>query len=351
LGFHPIGIHDDFFALGGHSLLAARLFVLIEKIFGEKPPISILYQRPTVAQLAEIFRDPALLTSETSSFLVPINPSGNKPPFFFIQGLTAIPTLRRHIGEDQPLYFLYGPFELLHGPFEMKDKRILYSRVKEMASSYLKEIQNIQPNGPYFLGGYSAGGLLAFEIAQQIQKQGHEAAFLFLLDPTSPNKSRLSNMPISYHIKHFSKLRPVEWKPFLWENFRMLGGRLKTKLRHSIINSFRQINRFLPAHLLNRYVYEALVLAMEDYVPQPLSTKTLLMGTDERLHRKDLFDMSTVLPNRTLILNINESHAQIAKKSKVHLWMENLIESLQNAQKEASPDIEGKRYGAKISAQ
>ena len=90
---------------------------------------------------------------------------------------------------------------------------------------------------------------------------------------------------------------------------------------------------------------------MEDYVAQPLSTKTLLMGTDERLHRKDLFDMSTVLPNRTLILNINESHAQIAKKSKVHSWMENLIESLQNAQKEASPDIEGKRYGAKISAQ
>ena len=110
-----------------------------------------------------------------------------------------------------------------------------------MASSYLKEIQNIQPNGPYFLGGYSAGGLLAFEIAQQIQKQGHEAAFLFLLDPTSPNKSRLPNMPISYHIKHFSKLRPVEWKPFLWENFRMLGGRLKTKLRHSIINNFRKL--------------------------------------------------------------------------------------------------------------
>src|SRR5262249_13203769 len=82
LGVQPIGVMDNFFELGGHSLLAVRLFAQIEKKFQKNLPLATLFQAPTIASLGEILRQEGWVSSWSS--LVPIKPSGTKPPFYFV---------------------------------------------------------------------------------------------------------------------------------------------------------------------------------------------------------------------------------------------------------------------------
>src|SRR5262249_2183199 len=116
--------------------------------------------------------------------LVPFQPEGSNPPFFCLFSSAA---LAHQLNLDQPYYGLQP-----HGLAGVRAP----STVEEMAIDYLKEIQAVQPKGPYFLGGYSFGGLVAFEMAQQLYKQGQKVSFLGLLDPTDPHNSP-SRPPIS----------------------------------------------------------------------------------------------------------------------------------------------------------
>ncbi len=172
LGIQPIGVTENFFDLGGHSLLAVRLFAQIEKVFGRDLPLATLYTAPTVEQLAEILSREGLSVPWT--LMVPIQVEGNRPPFFLHHGTEA---LTQGVEKDQPFYLLRP-----HGI----DGRRAPRSIEEMAADYIREIRALQPEGPYYLGGYSLGGVVAFETAQQLRRQGHEVALLLLLDPTPP---------------------------------------------------------------------------------------------------------------------------------------------------------------------
>lgn len=187
LGLDSISIQDNFFELGGHSLLAVKLFWQIEQIFGQRLPLATLFQSGTVEDLAQIIRETSnnqsgieqqnqLNNSWTS--LVEIQPLGSKPPFFCIHGLggevLCFRDLSKHLGTDQPFYALQAQGLNGNQPFNTK--------VEDMASHYIQEIKTIQPQGPYFLGGYSFGGLVVFEMARQLHEQGEKIAFLAVLD-------------------------------------------------------------------------------------------------------------------------------------------------------------------------
>ncbi|WP_178378205.1 condensation domain-containing protein [Chroogloeocystis siderophila] len=182
LGIKPISVNDNFFELGGSSLVALQLFTQIEKLFGKNPPIATLLQTPTVEQLAASFFS---LEKESISWvsLVPIQSSGSKPPFFCVHGLRGgtlgFKNLANHLGSEQPIYGLEAcGLDGKHAPF---------NQLEQMAAFYIKEIRRIQPNGPYFLGGYSFGGTVAFEMAQQLYKQGQKVALLCLFDTYGPS--------------------------------------------------------------------------------------------------------------------------------------------------------------------
>ena len=182
----PIGLTDNFFDLGGHSLLAARLFALIEESFGVRLPLGALLRGASVEDLAGLVRDASAIPPP--SFLVALQPQGHRPPFFCVHGIggeiLSYQELVRRLGPEQPFYALQAAW------WEQKKPAVC---IEDMATQYLEEVCALQPEGPYFLGGFSFGGLVAFEMAQQLQARGQQVALLAIGDTRPPGAGRLRN--------------------------------------------------------------------------------------------------------------------------------------------------------------
>ena len=180
LSVRPIGIRDNFFELGGHSLLAVRLFAVIEKQLGKKLPLTAVFQGATIEHLADVLRHQAKRGPHSS--LVPIQPRGNKQPLFLVHpaGGHVFPYihLAKFLGSDQPCYGLQA--------IGTEDGQDPHTRIEDMAAHYIKALQTVQPTGPYLIGGWSMGGVIAFEMAQQLIAQGQQLALLALLDAGTP---------------------------------------------------------------------------------------------------------------------------------------------------------------------
>ena len=163
LGKKQIGIRDNFFDLGGHSLLAARLMHKIGQELGKTLPLAMLFESPTIEQLADALSQDGW--SRYWSSLVPIQPSGSQPPFFCVHGVggnvIGLRELGQCMGPDYPFYGLQSQ--------GLDGTRPCHKTIEEMALHYIHEIRSVQPNGPYFLGGFSFGGLVAYEMAQQLR--------------------------------------------------------------------------------------------------------------------------------------------------------------------------------------
>jgi thioesterase domain-containing protein len=171
-----IGVRDNFFDLGGHSLLAVRLMNNIERLVGEKVPLSILFQGATIEQLAATLRQRGEKIGEQS--LVSIQPEGSRPPLFLVHSASgnamSYVALARRLGREQPVYGLQSK--------GLDPDRKPTARVEDMASEYLEELFAVQSDGPYHLGGWSMGGVVAFEMARQLTTQGKSVAPLVIID-------------------------------------------------------------------------------------------------------------------------------------------------------------------------
>ena len=188
LGVQAIGVRHNFFEVGGHSLLAVRMMQRVEQAFGKKLPISTLFQAPTIEQLAAILRQKGW--SPPWSSLVTVHAEGSKPPFFCVHGaqgyVLRLYDLARYLGSDQPFYGLQAR--------GVAGNDTPHTRVEDMAADYIKEIRRVQPEGPYFLGGYSFGGIVAFEMAQQLLAQNRQQALVVLFDTfCTPERTSLRN--------------------------------------------------------------------------------------------------------------------------------------------------------------
>lgn len=201
LDIHPIGLTDNFFELGGHSLQAVRMFAEVEERFAKNIPLATLFEAGTIKQLAGLLREDGWAAPEAS--LVPIQTQGSKPPFFCVHAkggnVLFYKDLARYLGTDQPFYGLQAR--------RLAGRQVGHDSVEEMAAFYIKEIKDFQPHGPYYIGGSSFGGLAAFEIAQQLRKQGDEIAMLALLDTGTPDYPRLLPTTSKMRSRIYSAIR------------------------------------------------------------------------------------------------------------------------------------------------
>ncbi len=198
LGISKIGADDSFFDLGGHSLIAVRLFSRMRKTWNIEFPISVLFEAPSIRKLAGLLAqegventgdgEPQKLTKSAPqrrfTHLVPMHQGegGPQAPFFLVAGMFGNVLNLRHLahllGADQPFYGLQARGLL--------GAEAPHTDIKIAAADMIAEMQQIQPHGPYFLGGFSGGGITAYEIAQQLEAAGEEVAIVVLLDTPLP---------------------------------------------------------------------------------------------------------------------------------------------------------------------
>lgn len=180
LGMEAIGTQENFFDLGGQSLIAVRLFAQIEDQFGKRLPLSTLLKAPTIEQLAEVLRQDN--SSEIWSPLVTLQQGKGKTPLFCIHGggfnVLIYRNLAINLDPDQPVYGLQAR--------GLREGETIADNLEEIATDYIQEIRQVQPQGPYLLSGLSNGGNIALEMAQQLQLQGQEVALLAMFDTFAP---------------------------------------------------------------------------------------------------------------------------------------------------------------------
>ena len=168
LELHPIGVDESFVDLGGDSLAAAEIVARVENLTGRRMTPAALEDGATVARLAEALRADE---AQTGTALVAIEPRGSRPPLFLVHGIGGEVTrylhLARHLGDDQPVWGL----RCVSDP----------DRIELMAERYVAEIRRIQPAGPYRLGGWCFGGVVAFEMAHRLRARGEQVALLALI--------------------------------------------------------------------------------------------------------------------------------------------------------------------------
>jgi hypothetical protein len=179
----PISVNDNFFDLGGTSWLATKLFLEIQNLTGSNLPLSTLLHASTVEDMAIIIRRSGEAAMWSS--LVALQAFGKRIPIFCVPGaggnLLRLADLAASLGTDQPFYAFQVPG--LDGESEPVGK------VESMAEYFLSQLTAFQPEGPYIIAGYSWGGTVALELAQQLVRRGKPVPLLVILDMAaqSPN--------------------------------------------------------------------------------------------------------------------------------------------------------------------
>ena len=180
MDIRPLGIHDNFFELGGHSLLAVKLIGEIERQLDRKLPLTVLVEAPTVRELAIILQPSQ---SREFSSIVQLK-AGTGTPLFLVHdadGETILySNLANHLKPEQTVYGIRPRITSSGAP-------MLPTRMSEIVTDYVREIRQVQPQGPYLIGGLCAGGVLAFEIACQLQAEGEEVPLVAIIDAISPH--------------------------------------------------------------------------------------------------------------------------------------------------------------------
>jgi aspartate racemase len=232
LGVQSISITDNFFDLGGHSLLAVRLWSKIEHLFDCELPLATLYQATTIEQLAAKLEQPESQSEQAPVcrslvILQPGTVTPTQPPLFCIH------ILGRGMKFYRPLLQYLDPQQAVYGlSTNISGEPLPYKCVEDLAAYYLHQLRSIQPIGPYRLIGVSFGGMVAFEIAQQLQQQGQKVDFLGLLDTYAPGAVRSSSLDRQFeeHWRYLSSMGPIY---------------LIRKLGRKGLSSVQQLNEFL----------------------------------------------------------------------------------------------------------
>ncbi|MEO6053490.1 MAG: amino acid adenylation domain-containing protein, partial [Chthoniobacterales bacterium] len=267
-----VGRDNNFFELGGHSLLGLRLFSRIRDTFGLSLPLTALLSAPTIRTLANLISDQPKewVSPNAEAILSPVQPKGHLTPFFCIHGgdgrVMIYRHLSKHLDSDRPLLGIESP-----GLF--KNDAIKVGRVEKMAADYLRVLKKRQAHGPYYLGGYSFGGVVAYEMARLLIAEGEKVQFLALFDTMNRNR-RLRYNPIKWARGMLNTFMaagvPARIRGISKRGWNYLRGQESLPLSAQIKNFTQQIMRFMLGRLQNK---EGV------FAPRPAEAHTGLRGS------------------------------------------------------------------------
>lgn len=338
LRLDSVSVTRNFFDLGGYSLSAAKLLLRIEKQFGRKLPVAALFEAPTIRHMASF-----LQRGESSTFggrVLPIQTTGSKPPLFCVDGGPFFVPLAQNLGADQPVFGL-----------RLEDTTQFPSpyRFEDIAAYHIESLRMAQPKGPYYLGGWCLAGVLAYEMARQLQAQGEEVVLVALFDAANPaylrrfSKAEVAVRRTLFWVQkaklHFHRLRHLGLAA-TWE---YLGERVESIRQHFRLARWRRAYRSrlgkteqLSGELrgANAVVY----LAARSYKPGPCAGRVALFRSALEplsLHRDPMLGWSD-LATHMVVEEVPGDHREIFDEPAVRVLAAQLSEHLQH---EPSPQV------------
>jgi amino acid adenylation domain-containing protein len=277
-----VGVKTSFFELGGDSLQALKMIVEIEGVTRRKLPLGILYRSSTVEELARTLEQEA--APSQASALVPLQTKGSRPPLFLIHttpgDLLGYGNLVYHLGDEQPCYGFQS-----RGLDSIDDA---HTSIEGMASYYIALMRTVQPRGPYQLGGWCYGGIVAVEMAHQLHAVGEEVSLLALIETPAPAPGLRHPRYYFDRLNCALKMSPAQCRSYLrakkkYQQEAKIGNELRYKrVEQNGSGSDAEITRQnLLFEKLER-LYSVNMDAVNRYKSRPYPGKVLLFNAEQR---------------------------------------------------------------------
>ncbi len=302
IGQSPISVDENFFAAGGTSLQAAMLTTQLTKQLGVRVPAALIFDLATIRSMTgslyglhrELMEDRfgpeisgAGIEHGVASLITPLRTTGQRPPIFFVHPPGGIvicyQDLMKHLGDEQPVYGIRS--RGLHGDEELP------TSIESMAAEYVEAIRTIQPEGPYVIGGWSLGGLIAYEMASQCIATGQEVDRIVLIDTTIPEQStdlvpaqERVNVGLEYGIEmtleQLGDLSPEEQLPLLFEHAKKLGVLEEESPPEVIAQTLEDLQGLFHRHVELSTIYKLSPLECDILLFRPSETPVKVDQSD-----------------------------------------------------------------------
>ena len=279
LSVSPVRADDDFFELGGNSLRVARLMAGIADIFGRKLPLAVIFRSATPRALAlEIDGRVGL---DQAPRLIALDTGGDQPPFFMVNAFTGLVDVAKRLDSGHPILSLIGDDDFaLSGGYD------LFQEARE----HVRTILSTRERGPYLVGGWSAGGIIAYEIALQLESLGHQVALLVLFDTANPFfmheyskieefRARVADS-FRYHRDNLGRMSFAQMPAYL---ARTLSARISRGRRFQIGADEIRGSASEPARIRKPEAFEVRIQAARKYRPAPYRGRVLLFKRNNHL--------------------------------------------------------------------